>query len=263
MGTGFSTPPGPGEDQGSEHPERPGRPKCVAFSRALAPLDCLLFSARPRRLLAVLPGASYAVPVEQAGNLGRPDLGTAVLRLWRLCRWRSQLRQRPRELFARAPDRGRRRWASCRACFRLCLVAKHALLATYSDKETSRMRHSSHQSGRPCPRPWRLRHRRPRPGRIPLFTLNGIAPLAVPVTDQEEQAVEQHLNADEMPAQPEGGAPQQNATKSTLPCAAARATSRRRELQMEFPQPIGRRNRLALLQVRYARARHPRGSAPL
>ena len=25
-----------------------------------------------------LPGTSYAVPVEQAGNLGRPDLGTAV-----------------------------------------------------------------------------------------------------------------------------------------------------------------------------------------
>jgi hypothetical protein len=29
--------------------------------------------------LSVLPGTSYAVPVEQAGNLGRPDLGTAVL----------------------------------------------------------------------------------------------------------------------------------------------------------------------------------------
>ena len=28
---------------------------------------------------AVLPGTSYAVPVEQAGNLGRPDLGSAVL----------------------------------------------------------------------------------------------------------------------------------------------------------------------------------------
>jgi hypothetical protein len=28
---------------------------------------------------AVLPGTSYAVPVEQAGNPGRPDLGSAVL----------------------------------------------------------------------------------------------------------------------------------------------------------------------------------------
>jgi hypothetical protein len=28
---------------------------------------------------AVLPSTSYAVPVEQAGNPGRPDLGSAVL----------------------------------------------------------------------------------------------------------------------------------------------------------------------------------------
>ena len=28
---------------------------------------------------SALPGTSYAVPVEQAGNLGRPDLGSAVL----------------------------------------------------------------------------------------------------------------------------------------------------------------------------------------
>ena len=64
--------------------------------------------------------------------------------------------------------------------------------------------------------------------------LDRAAPLAVPVTDQEEQAVEQHLNADEVPAQPEGGAPQQNATEHP---AASGGTGdvEEKELQNAFP----------------------------
>jgi hypothetical protein len=43
-------------------------------------LDCLpFFGTANAGSPAVLPGTSYAVPVEQAGNLGRPDLGSAVL----------------------------------------------------------------------------------------------------------------------------------------------------------------------------------------
>ena len=64
---------------------------------------------------------------------------------------------------------------------------------------------------------------------------NGIAPLAVPVTDQEDQAVEEHLNAADMPTQPEGGAPLQNATQEHPAASSGAGDVEEKELQMEFP----------------------------
>ena len=66
--------------------------------------------------------------------------------------------------------------------------------------------------------------------------LNDVAPLAVPVVDQEEQAVEEHLNADEMPAPS-----QDQAAKNTAPAGAGEATGKsggdveQHDLQNAFP----------------------------
>lgn len=70
---------------------------------------------------------------------------------------------------------------------------------------------------------------------LPLF--EGVAPLAVPVTDQEEQAVEDHLNAADMPAEPQGGAAQQNATHEQEHPAASSGSGdvEENELQRAFP----------------------------
>jgi hypothetical protein len=66
-----------------------------------------------------------------------------------------------------------------------------------------------------------------------------VAPLAVPVTDQEEQAVEEHLNAADMPTQPEGGAPQQNAPQEHPAASSGAGDVEEKELQMEFPSTDG------------------------
>ena len=66
-----------------------------------------------------------------------------------------------------------------------------------------------------------------------------VAPLAVPVTDQEEQAVEEHLNAADMPTQPAGGAPQQNATQEHPAASSGAGDVEEKELQMEFPSTDG------------------------
>ena len=66
---------------------------------------------------AVLPGTSYAVPVEQAGNLGRPDLGSAVLGYGDRVDGDLSYDDGPASFLHEPQTAGADEMGSCRACF--------------------------------------------------------------------------------------------------------------------------------------------------
>ena len=67
------------------------------------------------------------------------------------------------------------------------------------------------------------------------------APFAIPVVDEQQQ-VNDELNAADMPAHPEGPAPQRAKVKERPQAAIPAATSRRRSCRACSPRRLGRSN---------------------
>jgi hypothetical protein len=174
------------------------------------------------------------VPVEQADNLGRPDLGSAVLGYGDRVDGDLSYDDGHASFLHEPQTAGADEMGELQSMFPSTAWPPSMLLATYSDKETSRMRHSCIKAGALALVLGGLALAGHAQAVSPL-PFKAVAPLAVPVTDQEEQAVEEHLNAADMPTQPEGGAPQQNATLEHPAASSGAGDVEEKELQMEFP----------------------------